>query len=590
LTVVGIIIESSTKQKVLELYKTGVTSPYDILKEINKQGMKISYGSIYNLIKNHKKASSRVLSAQNIPARVFSTDAPITNHTPVNNPVQLFALDDTTRASFDAGFVSPTSSNDNSSVTDVQQQEVTTKLTPDLLSQEHLQKQQEAQTTSINTSTPLIAVTGPPLPISNPPNGSGLPPAKNSGNPLQRFLNEISIAGDKEVRSTSVKTLYEPTFASDDANIASEQVNIAPIDIINERKEIVPQDGTAQEANKNEQPTAKYYKPESPIEISDAEDTSRGGQDSQGYKTETTTTPVDSPNSIEAETEDIDFADVPAPEPVYDIDYVNFINSGCNVKKQSQVLTSSESESESELETMDTSWIQEVEEEKERKQAQTIEDWDNGLWQSRIFREIMADKKERNKQLLLIEQQRQEIAQGFSQLEEERQRLAQLRESIDQQKAELQQTIPLARQLQSMQIDITRFLPYVELLHDYSQAHNIDLTTAAFEIVRNLKVFKDLEQLRNAIGETKGSIQQLQVEKQRTEQELAMLNMSLVKQRDVIGALGDLQAAGFNNSQIAELAGLVSIWNGIGQGPGLNVFGQGNGSGSKSKLGTKSYT
>jgi hypothetical protein len=66
-----------------------------------------------------------------------------------------------------------------------------------------------------------------------------------------------------------------------------------------------------------------------------------------------------------------------------------------------------------------------------------------------------------------------------------------------------------------------------------------------------------------------------------------MLNMSVARQQNAILALSDLQAAGFSSSQIAELTGLINLWNGVGQGAntgGLNIFGQGNGSsGSNSK-------
>jgi hypothetical protein len=131
-----------------------------------------------------------------------------------------------------------------------------------------------------------------------------------------------------------------------------------------------------------------------------------------------------------------------------------------------------------------------------------------------------------------------------------------------------------------MGIDITNFLPYVEILHDYAQRYNTNLTTAAFEIIKNLKAYKELKALENSVVEAQRSIQQLQVEKQQTEQELAILNMSIMRQQNAISVLSDLQAAGFNSSQIAELTGLINLWNGIGANTGgLNVFGQGNGGG-----------
>jgi hypothetical protein len=62
-----------------------------------------------------------------------------------------------------------------------------------------------------------------------------------------------------------------------------------------------------------------------------------------------------------------------------------------------------------------------------------------------------------------------------------------------------------------------------------------------------------------------------------------MLNTSTVKYQSAIRSLADLQAAGFSGEQIAELTGLVSLWNGIGASPGLNVFRQGNGGGGGSR-------
>jgi chromosome condensin MukBEF ATPase and DNA-binding subunit MukB len=151
------------------------------------------------------------------------------------------------------------------------------------------------------------------------------------------------------------------------------------------------------------------------------------------------------------------------------------------------------------------------------------------------------------------------IREGKEQLEDERQQLVQIRQSIDQEKAELQQTIPLARQLLAMKIDITNFIPYVEILNDYSQAHNTDLTTAAFEIIGHFKAYKELKTLEDSVEEAGRINQQLKAEKQQIEQQLAMLHMSTAKYQNAIGALNDLQSAGFSTNQIAELIGPLDV-------------------------------
>jgi hypothetical protein len=131
--------------------------------------------------------------------------------------------------------------------------------------------------------------------------------------------------------------------------------------------------------------------------------------------------------------------------------------------------------------------------------APTI-DWDSEEnWQRTFTRWIMDDRARQRQDLLLIDQKRQE-------LEEERQQIAQIRRSIDQQRynlQELEQFIPLARQLQTIKVDITNFLPWAEYVHEYTVIHNTDLTTAAFDIVKNLRAWKNLEAMQNAIEQAK---------------------------------------------------------------------------------------
>jgi predicted nucleic acid-binding Zn-ribbon protein len=96
---------------------------------------------------------------------------------------------------------------------------------------------------------------------------------------------------------------------------------------------------------------------------------------------------------------------------------------------------------------------------------------------------------------------------------------------------------------------------------------------AAKQIADILRACNNLESLQKTIGEAQRSIQQLQIKKQQMEQQLSMLNTSTVKYQSAIRSLADLQAAGFSSSQIAELTGLVSMWNKLpGNAGGLNVF------------------
>ena len=51
-------IGQSVKQKVIELYTNGYSSSYDITDELNKQGIKISYGSVLGNLNTYKRNQS----------------------------------------------------------------------------------------------------------------------------------------------------------------------------------------------------------------------------------------------------------------------------------------------------------------------------------------------------------------------------------------------------------------------------------------------------------------------------------------------------------------------------------------------------
>lgn len=59
--------------------------------------------------------------------------------------------------------------------------------------------------------------------------------------------------------------------------------------------------------------------------------------------------------------------------------------------------------------------------------------------------------------------------------------------------------LPLARQFQAMKVDVTNFIPYTELVQEYSLTHNTDLTTAAFDIKKKLEAYRELEVINKEI-------------------------------------------------------------------------------------------
>jgi hypothetical protein len=174
----------------------------------------------------------------------------------------------------------------------------------------------------------------------------------------------------------------------------------------------------------------------------------------------------------------------------------------------------------------------------------------------------MEEKKQRERDILLMKEQRQE-------LEEERRNLAQIVHSIDQRNhdlevrenklLEIEPFIPLARQLQAMKIDITNFLPWLETVHEYAVTRNTDLTTAAYNIADDLREYRQPGSLHKAIEQTR--------------QQLSVLDAFTAQKQAAITTVMNLQLAGFSKKDINELIGLVNIWNkhsSFGFGLGLN--------------------
>ena len=92
----------------------------------------------------------------------------------------------------------------------------------------------------------------------------------------------------------------------------------------------------------------------------------------------------------------------------------------------------------------------------------------------------MSERRTRQEELLLIEQQRQE-------LNIERQQIAQIRSIIDHQKYDLEvrqnkmieyeSLIPSARELRNCGITLELILPYLSVINEKAVAENIDIKT-----------------------------------------------------------------------------------------------------------------
>jgi hypothetical protein len=193
------------------------------------------------------------------------------------------------------------------------------------------------------------------------------------------------------------------------------------------------------------------------------------------------------------------------------------------------------------------------------------QDWDpDESYQTRFWNRIMIERKRRQEELLLIEQQRQE-------LNIERQQIAQIRSIIDQQKYDLEvrqnkmieyeSLIPSARELRNCGISLELILPYLSAINEKAVAENIDLKTSANNLVYDIREYRQLGTLQSTIN--------------RVKEQLSVLNAFNEQQILAVTTLINLQLAGFSEKDINELIGWVTAWN--KSGIGLPGFSQSNG-------------
>jgi len=146
----------------------------------------------------------------------------------------------------------------------------------------------------------------------------------------------------------------------------------------------------------------------------------------------------------------------------------------------------------------------------EEGQVQDQDQEESFMGWSMIFEQVMEIKKQRRE----LEQNKKELELRKMQVDRARYDL----EIREIKLLEAEPLIPIARQLQDLGTDINQFLPWVETLHEKALAENLPtLTKAAYSLAQDLRMFRQLGDLKKNI--------------ELTAQQLEILNMSLQKQQ-----------------------------------------------------------
>lgn len=193
-------------------------------------------------------------------------------------------------------------------------------------------------------------------------------------------------------------------------------------------------------------------------------------------------------------------------------------------------------------------------------------DWDSeDLWERKVVRMVLEDKKERARHQQLMELKTQRLEQIKSDIEKQNDELKDRQAKLK----EIEPLLPSVRELQNAGITFNILFPYISLCHIKSVEQNTAYTVS--QIVRGVR---DIDALNAAAELAKNQIS-------------AIDTLAAGKQA-ALTTIMNLQLRGFSDKDIAELVLLIQSWNksGIAQ---LVMSDSNNGHGMSRKLDTKLF-
>ena len=188
--------------------------------------------------------------------------------------------------------------------------------------------------------------------------------------------------------------------------------------------------------------------------------------------------------------------------------------------------------------------------------------WDSeDRWHRRFWARTIQEKKERKRELLLIQEERQQLAHL-------RQNLDSRKSELEAREAKLQSVLPLVpsvRELQAIGVTFDMLFSYLMSVNEKAVTEGIEQKSAAREIAQILRAYRNLESLQKAV--------------EKAEQQLKSLQVFSAAKNQAITTLLNLQLMGYSEKEIMNLAGWNKQQSSLGFGsPGLT---QGNGSSIK---------
>jgi hypothetical protein len=607
----GFAIEKSAKRKVIELYQNGCTSPNLISSTLNKQGIRISYGSTWNVIQDYKRNNN---GESGSPTTIASAATPV--KTPSRSAADL--QQHRNQVSLEADLQHPTKS-----VTDLKE-----------TLQQQQQQQQQHQQEDNNTYTdnnvnidahgsPLsntAAASPPHTNAASPPKyGSGLTKSdsdlnlnstsknKNPGQPFS-FLSKVvsSTADDTVSPSVIIKTLPEVVFDSSEVVTAPDgplTLTLAPAIPIDSARAIpgdgtsavggaganigagatgtavgvgaIPGDGVSvvgttgvvlgggavvggcgaigdvvgEQLNIAGTITSKSVNQKDGSSPKDKE-----GSDQQHHKSGYFPS-LSAPKATPGNTQDYE----PETEASTPVDYwvEDFEAAPATVAAANDISVSNTTD-------------------KEESVISEQMDWDAD-WASRLWRRIQDAKVKQREERLSLDRERESIALEKSSMQVVKQNLDLVHQNLVVREYEVGQykdIILICKELQQMGMELDSLRIVADVVREKAVREGTDMKIAAALIVSELQSYQE----RGGIDLV---LKQAQSQFTQTQMELASLNVKIKENRQAIESLKQLKNNNVSDSDLIELNALVHSWSvdGISQ-----EEKQKNGNGSTSKM------
>jgi hypothetical protein len=162
------------------------------------------------------------------------------------------------------------------------------------------------------------------------------------------------------------------------------------------------------------------------------------------------------------------------------------------------------------------------------------------------FSQFIAEREKRDQQILLINKEKELIAQDRRNLEVEKKQLDYEQRNLETRLAEVNKyrdILPSAKYLREMGVDFHEITIWIETIRDKAATERITPKEAVALIVQELKLYNQFNSLKRSV--------------ERDQQDLEALNIVIEERKGAIASLVDLKSKGISDTDLVEINALI---------------------------------